>query len=181
MDRYKYNLEGIDNNSLPKLRKTYFKTNKKKGYPYFLSSKVESCSYVKVKNGQCLAIPFFIVNRRGRFLNHFKTLPDKPYSSKSTYKIDYIPREEMHCGMKKKPLMPYSMNCSRSQLPINFYLGGAAANRSFIELGDNKIINRKRWTTTYRDFYRKPTFIPISNMGIAANKSKALHARLSAF
>ena len=181
MDRYKYHLDGIDNNALPKLRRTYFKTNKEKGYPYFFGSKVGSCSYVKVKNGQCLAVPFFIINRRGRYLNHFKTVPDKLYSSKSTYKIDFIPRPDMHCGMKKKPLIPYSMNSSRSQLPINTFLSGAAANRSFLELGDSKIINRKQWTTTYRDFYRKPNFIPVSNMGIAANMAKASHAKLSAF
>ena len=72
------------------------------------------------------------------------------------------------------------MNCSRNQLPIRGIVSGAAANRSCFELGDNRIINRKQWKTTYRDFYRKPTFIPISNMGICANMAKAEHMKLTA-
>ena len=57
--------------------KTFFKTHQEKGYPYFNTTRVGSCSYVLVKNGQSLAMPFYIINRRGRSLNHFKTVPEK--------------------------------------------------------------------------------------------------------
>ena len=181
MDRYKLNFNDIEKNNLPLIHHTFFKTHHEKGYPYFATSRVGSCNYVKVKNGRCLAIPFYIINRRGRSLNHFKTVPEKLYINKSTYMNDYILRRDMHCGMKKKPLLPYSMNSSRSQLPIGGIVNGAAVNRSCLELGDSGLINRKQWKTTYNDFFRKPNFIPVSNMGIAANMAKASHAKLTAF
>ena len=183
MDRYnlKINTGEVDRNILPKLRRTFFQTHKEKGFPYFSSSRVGSCSYVKVKNGQCLAIPFFILNRRGRTLNHFKTVPEKLYTSKSTYMMDFVKRGNMHCGMKNKPLLPYSMNSARSQLPINGIISGAAVNRSCLELGNNKLINRKQWKTSYRDFFRKPNYIPVSNMGIRSDMAKAAHAKLTHF
>ena len=167
--------------SLPNIHQTFFKTHKEKGYPYFSTSRVDSCNYVKVKNGQCIAIPFRIINRRGRILNHFKTVPEKLYISKSTYMSDYIPKLDMHCGMKKKPLIPYSINSSRSKMPINCIVNGATVNKSCLELGDNRLINRKQWKSTYRDFYRKPEYIPVTNIGIAANMAKAVHAKLKVY
>ena len=164
---------------ISKCHKTFFKTHQEKGNPYFSTTKVGSCSYVLVKNGKCLAIPFSIINRRGRSLNHFKTVPEKLYTNKSTYMNDYLPIGNIHCGMKKKPLVPYKMNCSRNQLPIQGIINGAAVNRSCIELGDNSLINRKQWKTTYRDFFRKPSYIPVSNIGIAAEMARSTHLRLN--
>ena len=183
MDRYKQNFKEIEKNNLPQLTRShsFFKTHQEKGYAYFASSRVGSCNYVKVKNGRCLAIPFRIINSRGRSLNHFKTVPDKLHINKSTYMNDFIERSDMHCGMKKKPLIPYSINSPRSQLPIRGIINGAAVNRSCLQLGDNRIINRKQWKTSYRDFFRKPNFIPVSNMGIAANMAKAAHAKITCF
>ena len=180
MDRYKLNFNSIEKNNLPKIRRTFFISHKEKGFPYFATTRVGSCNYVKVKNGKNVAIPFYIINRRGRMLNHFKTVPEKLYINKSTYMNDYIQRFDMHCGMKKKPLMPYSMYSSRSQLPIQGIINGAAVNRSCLELGDNRLINRKQWKTSYRDFFRKPNYIPVSNMGIASDMAKAAHAKLTA-
>ena len=180
MDRYKSYFKKPPKNYLPKLNHSFFITHQEKGYPYFSTTRVGSCSYVKIKNGQCLAVPFYIINRRGRSLNHFKTVPEKLYSSKSTYMNDYIQRYEMHCGMAKKPLIRYNMNSTRSQLPINCMVSGSSVNRSCLELGDTRLINRKQWKTTYRDYFRKPTYIPISNSGIAAVMSKASHAKLTA-
>ena len=180
MERYKSYFKRPPKDYLPKLNHSFFITHQEKGYPYFSNTRVGSCSYVKIKNGQCLAIPFYIINRRGRSLNHFKTVPEKLYSSKSTYMHDYIQRYEMHCGMAKKPLIPYNMNSTRSQLPINCMVSGSSVNRSCLELGDTRLINRKQWKTTYRDYFRKPTYIPISNSGIAAVMSKASHAKLTA-
>ena len=180
MERYKSYFKKPPKDYLPKLNHSFFITHQEKGYPYFSTTRVGSCSYVKIKNGQCLAIPFYIINRRGRSLNHFKTVPEKLYSSKSTYMHDYIQRYEMHCGMAKKPLIPYNMNSTRSQLPINCMVNGSVVNRSCLELGDTRLINRKQWKTTYRDYFRKPTYIPISNSGIAAVMSKASHAKLTA-
>ena len=181
MDCYKSYFKKPPKEYLPKLNRSFFIPHKEKGYPYFSTTRVGSCNYVKVKNGQCLAVPFYIINRRGRSLNHFKTVPEKLYSSKSTYMQDYIQRYEMHCGMAKKPLIPYNMNSTRSQLPINCIISGASVNRSCLEIGDNRLINRKQWKTTYRDYFRKPTYIPVSNSGIAAVMAKASHSKITAF
>jgi len=121
---------GEENTKFPEQRKTFFKTQPNKGFAYFKNARVGSCSYVLVKNGQCLAIPFYIINRRGRSLNHFKTVPEKSPITKSTYMHDYITFGDMHCGMKKKPLIPYSMESPRSRLPINGIISGAAINRA---------------------------------------------------
>ena len=164
---------------IPEVHKTFFKTHQEKGFPYFNTTRVGSCSYVLVKNGQALAIPFHIINRRGRSLNHFKTVPDKSPTTKSTYMNDFITFGNIHCGMEKKPLIPYNMNSSRSRLPINGIISGAAINRASIELGDFRLINRKQWKSTYKDSYRKPSYVPVSNYGIASDMAKAAHLRLN--
>ena len=172
--------EGEEEKVIPEERKTFFKTHQEKGYPYFSNTRVGSCSYVLVKNGQCLAMPFYIINRRGRSLNHFKTVPEKSPTTKSTYMNDYITFGDIHCGMAKKPLIPYNMDSSRSRLPINGIISGAAINRASIELGDYRLINRKQWKSTYKDSYRKPSIVPVSNNGIASDMAKASHMRLNA-
>jgi hypothetical protein len=169
-----------EKNELPEVRKTFFKTHQEKGYPYFTNTRVGSCSYVLVKNGQCLAVPFSIINRRGRTLNHFKTVPEKSPTTKSTYMNDYITFGNIHCGMDKKPLVPYNMDSSRSRLPINGIVSGAAINRSSLELGDYRLINRKQWKSTYKDSYRKPFYLPVSNPGIVSDLAKSTHLRLNA-
>ena len=94
---------------------------------------------------------------------------------------DYITYGDVHCGMSKKPLVPYSVESPRSRLQINSFVNGAALNRASVEFGDFGLVNRKQWKSTYRDFYRKPEYIPVTNMGIAANMAKAAHAKLKVF
>ena len=93
---------------------------------------------------------------------------------------DYITFGDIHCGMSKKPLVPYHMDSSRSRLPINGIISGAAINRASLELGDFRLINRKQWKSTYKDSYRKPSIVPVSNYGIASDMAKASHQRLNA-
>ena len=162
-----------------KPKKTYFQTHKELGDPFFKNTRITSCSHVLVKNGRCLAIPFGIKNRRGRGLNHFKTVPEKLSSNKSIYMSDYIQVNNLHCGMGKKPLVPFSPDSARNLLPLNGIVSGAAANRSYLELGNGNIINRKQWNTTYRDSYLYPRIVPISNSGICADMAIASHQRLN--
>ena len=169
----------IDQVEEQKPKKTYFKTHKELGDPFFKNTRITSCSHVLVKNGRCLAIPFGITNRRGRHLNHFKTVPEKLSTNKSIYMSDYIQVNNLHCGMGKKPLCPYTPNSARNLLPINGIVSGAAANRSYLDLGNGNIINRKQWNTTYRDSYLYPRIVPISNSGICADMAIASHRRLN--
>ena len=186
-----------------KIIRTYFKPNKKMGDPFFKNTKVGSCSHVLVTNGKTLAISFAVKNRRGRGLNHFKTVPGKLSVSKSTYMNDYHLFPNLHAGMGKKPLMPYSPDSFRSRLPLNGIVSGAANNRSYLDLGDKGIINRNQWGSTNRLSYQWPRIVPItnrnnprplitnrlsyqwprivpiSNSGICADMAKAAHMRMN--
>ena len=131
---------------------------------------------------------FFYLLRLSFYLSVFSkplvllhiTDPEKSPTTKSTYMNDYITFGDIHCGMAKKPLIPYNMDSSRSRLPINGIISGAAINRASIELGDYRLINRKQWKSTYKDSYRKPSIVPVSNNGIASDMAKASHMRLNA-
>jgi hypothetical protein len=81
--------------------------------------------------------------------------------------------------MGKKPLVPYHPDSQRSKLPLNGIVSGASANRSYLELGNSSMVNRKQWNTTYRDSYLYPRIVPISNSGICADMAKASHMRLN--
>ena len=155
----------------------FFHPNKGKTNPFFKLSKVGSCSHVLVKNGQSLAIPFHIINSRGRSLNHYKTVPEKSAEVKSVYMKDYTPYPNMHCGMGKKTLIPYDPSSYRSRLPI----GGIVMshkNKSLIEIGDGGLINRKQWASTYKDTFRWPRMTPVSNPGILSDMAKSCHKKL---
>ena len=162
-----------------KIIRTIFKVNKNLGDPYFRKTKVDSCSHILVSNGKTLAVSFGIKNRRGRNLNHFKSVPGKLSVNKSTYMQDYHPYPNMHAGMGKKPLMPYSPDCFRSRLPINGIVNGAANNRSYLQLGDKALISNKDYNSTYRIAFKWPRIVPISNSGICADMAKAAHVRMN--
>lgn len=157
--------------------KTFFNPNKEQTHSFFKQTKVGSCSHVLVKNGQSLAVPFGILNERGRGLNHFKTVPEKSAEVKSVYMKDYTPKPFMHVGMGKKPLVEYDPNSYRNRLPIGGIVMGMK-NKSLIEIGDGGLVNRKQWRSTARDSFRWPTILPISNPGITSDMSKRVHQKL---
>lgn len=183
-NKYKYKiLEAENKKTGEKIIKSYFKIQKQKGNPYFNNSKVESCSHVLVRNNSCLAIPFHIINEKGRKLNYYKYLPKKLAVNRSTYISDFIPVANMHCGMRDKPLVPYDPDSLRNRLPIIGTVSGAAVNRSSLNLGSknfNLLDRRRQWRTTYRDAFKKPSVIPVTNAGIASDMAKASRRRLNA-
>ena len=156
---------------------SFFKTYPEKGIPYFFKAKVGSCSYIILKKGKCLAIPFTIRTLNGRKLSNFNSFQKKLTTSKSTYMYDYLPRVNVHCGMRKKPLVPYNMNSLRSQLPLDSMISGTINNRSSLELGEPKLINSKQWNSTYKETFRKFSNMPIFNFAVASMRAKARHLR----
>jgi len=156
---------------------SFFITHPEKGIPYFSRTKVGSCCYVILKNGKCLAIPFKIRTQNGRKLNDFIKIQEKLTTNTSTYMHDYLPRLNVHCGMRHKPLVPYNMNSLRSQLPLSSMLIGTVNNRASLELGDSKLINSKQWNSTYRETFRKLSNMPIFNVAVASMRAKARHLR----
>lgn len=152
--------------------------DKDKTNSYFKKAKVNSCRYVLVKNGQNLAVPFKITNLRKRGLNHFKTVPEKSQVVKSVYEHDYSPFPNMHCGMKRKPLIPYEPYSYRSRLPTMESEVFLQTNRSNVDIGNDSLINRKQWESTYRDNFKWPRSFPISNPGILSDMAKQSHMKL---
>ena len=159
--------------------KTFFIQEKDKGDKYFRSTRVGSCRRVVVKNGIPFALTFKVKNPRGEPMTHFnytlKELPKNPTS----YFVDYCTKkEENHLGMKKKPLVPYDPNHTRSKLPED--LGFRAfRNLSAFDIGKEGLINRKQWISTYKDSYKPITIKRISNQGILSDMAKRTHYKLN--
>lgn len=159
---------------------SFFTSNKDKTNAFFKCSKVGSCSFVLVKNGQSLAMPFKIKNDRGRKLNHYRTVPEKSGEVKSVYMKDFNPFPNLHCGMGKKPLLVYDPESYRSRLPIKADFMNRN-NKSSVDFGESGVINRKQWHSTYKDNYRWPKAVPVSNPGILSDMARSSHSKLNSF
>lgn len=155
-----------------------FTPDKNRTHPYFYNTKVGSCSYVIVNNNQTKAITFNIRNSKGNGLNHFKKMPKKLEELKTIYNKDYKQIPELHCGMSKKPLMPYDPKCSRNRLPLYGVVMGMN-NRSYFTIGNSNFINRKQWCSSYKDNYKWPKILPINNPGISSDIIKRNHRNLN--
>ena len=160
-------------------QKTFFTQEKDKGDKYFRTTRVGSCRKIVVKNGLPFALTFKVKNPRGEPLTHFnytlKQLPKNPTS----YFIDYrTKKDDCHLGMKKKPLIPYNPNHTRSQLPkeLGFRV---IRNLSAVDIGNEGLINRKQWISTYKDSFRPTSVKRISNPGILSDMAKWTHYKLN--
>jgi len=160
-------------------QKTFFNLEKDKGDEYFRTTRVGSCRKIVVKNGIPFALTFKVKNPRGEPLTHFnytlKELPKNPTS----YFIDYCTKKnDCHLGMNKKPLIPYNPNHTRNQLPRDLGFR-VIRNYSNMELGNEGLINRKQWLSTYKDSYRPSSVKRISNPGILSDMAKWTHYKLN--
>ena len=160
-------------------QKTFFNLEKDKGDEYFRTTRVGSCRKIVVKNGIPFALTFKVKNPRGEPLTHFnytlKQLPKNPTS----YFIDYCTKKnDCHLGMNKKPLIPYNPNHTRNQLPRDLGFR-VIRNYSNMELGNEGLINRKQWLSTYKDSYRPSSVKRISNPGILSDMAKWTHYKLN--
>ena len=160
------------------LSRTFFIQEKETGDKYFRSTRVSSCRKIVVKNGLPFALTFKVKNPRGEPLTHFNyTLKQCP-KNPSSYYLDYCTKKQInHLGMHKKPLIPYNPNHSRSQLPNDLSFR-VIRNYSVFNIGNEGLINRKQWISTYKDSYRPSTVKRISNPGILSDMSKRIHYKL---
>ena len=160
------------------LSRTFFIQEKETGDKYFRSTRVGSCRKIVVKNGLPFALTFKVKNPRGEPLTHFNyTLKQCP-KNPSSYYLDYCTKKQInHLGMHKKPLIPYNPNHSRSQLPNDLSFR-VIRNYSVFNIGNEGLINRKQWISTYKDSYRPSTVKRISNPGILSDMSKRIHYKL---
>ena len=159
--------------------KTFFIQEKEKGEPYFRSTRVGSCRRVVVKNGIPFALTFKVKNPRGEPMTHYRyTLKQKP-KNPSTYQVDYcMEKNDCHLGMNKKPLVPYSATHKRSKLPDDLKFK-VFKNISDFDIGNEGLINRKQWVSTYTDSYQPIKIFHISNPCIQSDIAKRKHYKFN--
>ena len=160
------------------LSKTFFIQEKETGDKYFRSTRVGSCRKIVVKNGLPFALTFKVKNPRGEPMTHFNYTLKQPPKNPSSYYLNYCTKKQInHLGMHKKPLVPYNPNHTRSQLPNDLSFR-VIRNYSLFNIGNEGLINRKQWISTYKDSYRPSTVKRISNPGILSDISKRIHYKL---
>ena len=166
-------------NNFGKKTSTFFIQEKETGDPYFRKTRVGSCRKVVVKNGIPFALTFRVKNPRGEPLNHYKyTCRSLPKNS-TTYQDDYCSKKvDYHLGMENKPLVKYNPNHPRSKLPEDLEFK-TFRNISLFDIGNEGLINRKQWISTYKDSYRPISVYRISNQGILSDLAKRTHYKFS--
>ena len=156
-----------------------FLQEKEKGDKFFRNTKVGSCRKVLFKNGLSLAISFKIRNQKGEPLANYKhTLRKLPVATSTYYHFFCRPKIENHLGMPNKPLVPYDPNHPRNRFIEDF---GFKMRRNFsmFNIGNERLINRKQWISTYRDFFKKFNIQRITNPGILSDIAKRTHYKLN--
>ena len=156
---------------------SYFTRDKKNTDPYYRKARVGSAKKVIVRNGVPMAICYDIRNHRGQKLNHYKYTITKQKENKSIYQKDYCsPYINMHVGMDKIPLVPYTMNSFRLPEDLDFKQMNHKTNFDF---GSRSLINRKQFISTYRDSYQKPIRSFQPNQGINSDNAKRIHYKFT--
>ena len=159
--------------------KTFFIQEKETGDKFFRKTRVGSCRKVVVKNGIPFALTYKVKNPRGEPMTHFnytlKQIPKRP----SSYYLDYCTKkQDFHLGMKKKPLVPYNPDHTRSRLPENLDFK-VFKNISDFDIGNEGLVNRKQWVSTYKDSYKPIKIDRITNPGIVSDMAKRSHYKLN--
>ena len=163
----------------PNYSKTFFIQEKDKGDPYFRSTRVGSCRKIVVKNGIPFALTYKVKNPRGEPMNHYKYTIKKKPNNPSTYQVDYCSTKiDCHLGMDNKPIIPYDSNHKRSQLPEDLKFK-TLRNISSFDIGNEGLINRKQWISTYADSYQPIKTFYISNPGITSDMDKRAHYKFN--
>ncbi len=158
----------------------FFKPDKSQTQDFFKTTRVDSCSHIIEDKNRCIAVPFKIINSKGRPLSAYKYTQPKSTQQKSIYGKDFTIKPFMHVGMNKKPLLPYDPNSFRSRLPTkDFFM--PHSNLSRINIGNQTAVNTKQWLSTAKDSYQWPVKTPISNSGILSDIAKKSHTKLVAY
>jgi hypothetical protein len=139
---------------------------------FFKSTRVESCQFVSVKNGQTLAVSFPVTKTGYKHPNSWvnqKRSSETVSHTGATYRV----HSDMHAGMSKKPLVPYNPHSYRSRLPTAEYVA-PYRNASQFEIGDRTALSSKSVfrTTNQALLTSKNILEGITNQGIISEKTK---------
>lgn len=153
---------------------SFFIQDKTHSDKYYQKARVGSCSKIVVKNGVPMAVSFNIKDTSNRPLAYYKTAPKIKKRNKSIYQSDYCTHGEVHLAMNKKPLVPYSPNSYRNRFNMNTKVV-QLRNGSQFDLGNNGLINRKQWKSTYNTHFKRPQSSYNPNPGILSDMAKRTH------
>lgn len=158
----------------------YFNPNKTSTHNFFKDTRVDSCSHIVEAKGRTIAVPFSIINSKGRPLSAFKYTSNKTIPSKTIYKKDYTVKKIEHVGMYNKPLSVYHPNAYRNRLPVTgFFMNHK--NQSLVNIGESHSVNNKQWLSTAKDAFRWPKPTPVTNSGILSDRAKLSHKKLVSY
>ena len=174
-NKTKYN----NQNNFGRTGTSFFIQEKETGDPFFKKTRVGSCRKVVVKNGIPLALTFRIKNPRGEPLTHYRYTLKKIPKKKTTYQADYCSKKlNCHLGMKKKPLVNYNPNHPRNQLPIDLDFR-VFKNISLFDIGNEGLINRKQWISTYKNSFKPIKITRVTNQGILSDSARRVHYKFN--
>ncbi|CAK89885.1 unnamed protein product (macronuclear) [Paramecium tetraurelia] len=141
-----------------------------KSAAFFKNTRVSSCSYVRMKQGNPEAVPFYEIANKTPAEHETKST----YTT-SSYADDYKVRPNLHVGSTNKLLEPYNTGSFRSRLPEPD-APILTKNASQIELGDRHFNVKRHFLSTAHNVYGnfgKPG--NITNPGILSEKTKWHH------
>ncbi|KAM3128327.1 hypothetical protein pb186bvf_019570 [Paramecium bursaria] len=141
-----------------------------KSAEFFKGTRVSSCSYVRVKQGNAEAVPFYEVADR--------TPPEhetKSTYTQSLYSDTYKVRPNLHVGSATKLLEPYHPEAFRNRLPIAD-APILTKNASQVELGERHFNVKRHFLSTAANVYGNfGKFGNVTNPGILSEKTKWHH------
>lgn len=108
----------------------------------FKNTKITSCSHILQKNGQNVCMAFSNGAPKPVDLSTKKSSETTSLSAEQ-FKV----RDNLHCGMLKKPLEPYHPNSFRSRLPQPTVVM-PYKNSSQIVIGDRSTYNKRQFVST---------------------------------
>ena len=138
--------------------------------PFFRTTKVDSCQFVKTYNG----VPFAVAYPQKKtgykapnsWVNQRRSSETASHNAKT-----YKPVPAMHAGMRTKPLVPYDPFSYRSRLPTADFII-PYQNSSQVEIGDRSAPLKNHFKTTTGSYMAAPDLQDYtSNQGIVARRT----------
>jgi hypothetical protein len=135
--------------------------------PYFRTTRVSSCADIVRRGGHFFALPFTASKQ--------KADDEKLLERRSMAHEAYQVRQNLHLGMRTKPLERYTPTAFRSRMRTEDYVM-PYKNSSSIVLGDRSQKAAKHFVTTSQNFMQKPRTTYTTNAGILSEITRRQHA-----
>lgn len=153
--------------------KGYADSQRASGSKFFQDNRIRSCSYVKDKGNNFVAVPFY--DKRND-----KVYPTRSEWRKSWNASVYCNKQVEHAGIGiGKTLHAYHPHKNRNRLLIQDFIP-PYRNSSVVELGDRNARDAKYWVTSYRNSFsgRPRVGDPTSHPGITAFRNRWDHHQI---